>query len=440
MMSPGIERIAAKAALDKELRFDCLAHHVTPELVHNHLRRIPLGTATGIDKITADEARTSFGDWVQPMLDQMHKKSYRAPPVKRVYIPKPGKTAKRPIGIPCIADRALQGAVTSVLNGIYEQDFLPCSYGGRPGRGAHQALANLKETTNLKGIAYVYEADLKNFFGSLDHQWLMKFINHRIGDPRILTLVRRWLRAGVIEDGRLYETLEGTPQGGPFSVLASNIYLHYVLDLWFERVVRPRLAGQAYLIRYIDDFVVCFQNKEDATRFEAALKSRLAKFSLSLEPSKTRLTAFGFVAAKRANQSGKKLNTIYFLGFNLICSRNHKGRFVIRFRTEKTRIKRVLRKLKDLMRSVMHEPLKDQQKRINMILVGFYRYFGLSSNLEVLWTIRERAKTLWKKFLSRRSQKGQLSWEAFDKIFDHHPFAQPKVYLSYRQMSDMAKL
>jgi group II intron reverse transcriptase/maturase len=205
----------------------------------------------------------------------VHRKGYQAPPIRRVYIPKPGKQEKRPLGVPCVADRALQRSAAQVLSAIYEQDFLPCSFGGRPGLGAHHALATLHEVISGHKVGGVLEADLKNFFGSLDHGWLFRFVDHRVGDPRLLSLIRRWLKAGILENGEIHPNEEGTPQGGSISVLRRNVYLHYVLDLWVERVVKPRLQGEAYWVRYLDDFVVCFQFRADALRVQEALRKRL---------------------------------------------------------------------------------------------------------------------------------------------------------------------
>lgn len=246
-METKLERIADKARKDTNLKFTSIAHHVTKELICESLNHISSKTATGIDGIDVDKAKASFDIWVNEMIALIHRKGYKPPAVKRVWIPKPGKVEKRPIGIPCVADRALQRSVSTVLSAIYEQDFLDCSFGGRPGRGAHNALATLNEIISGKKVSWVFEADLKNYFGSLDQGWLLKFVEHRVGDPRILNLIRRWLKAGVIEDGKYEINETGTPQGGSISVLLSNIYLHYVLDLWFEKIVKPRLEGECYL-------------------------------------------------------------------------------------------------------------------------------------------------------------------------------------------------
>ncbi len=304
-MITGLERIAEKARKEPKLRFTSLAHHVTEGRVWDGLCHIPANSAPGCDGKTVAEEKETFGEWIGPMLRSVHRKGYRPPPIRRVYIPKPGKQEKRPLGVPCIADRALQRSVAEVLTVIYEQEFLPCSFGGRKGLGAHHALGTLNEVIAGKKVGWVLEADLKNFFGSLDHGWLLRFVEHRVGDLRIISLIRRWLKAGVMEDGELYPSDEGTPQGGSISVLLSNVYLHYVLDLWFDRVVKPRLRGEAYLVRYIDDFVVCFQYRQDAIRVQDALRKRLAKFTLVLEPTKTKLVEFGRFAQRYAPKRGR---------------------------------------------------------------------------------------------------------------------------------------
>jgi RNA-directed DNA polymerase len=252
VMATGLERIAAKARGEPKLRLTSLAHHLTRERVWENLCQIPSNSAPGVDGQTVTEAKKDFEAWIEPMLQAVHRKGYQAPPIRRVYIPKPGKQEKRPLGVPCVADRALQRSVAQVLSAIYEQDFLPCSFGGRPGLSAHHALATLNEVIAGRKVGWVLEADLKNFFGSLDHGWLLRFVEHRVGDPRLVRLIRRWLKAGILENGEIYPNEEGTPQGGSISVLLSNVYLHYVLDLWCERVVKPQLQGEAYLVRYLD--------------------------------------------------------------------------------------------------------------------------------------------------------------------------------------------
>ena len=344
------------------------------------------------------EAKESFGEWIEEMLQSMHRQGYQAPDIRRVYIPKPGKQEKRPLGVPCVADRALQRSVAQVLSAIYEQDFRSCSFGGRPGRGAHQALANLHEVIAGRKVEWVLEADLKNFFGSLSHEWMLRFVEHRVGDPRLISLIRRWLKAKVLEDEELHANEEGTPQGGSISVLLSNVYLHYVLDLWFERVVKSRLRGEAYLVRYIDDFVLCFQYREDALRVQDALRKRLGKFGLTLEAKKTKLVEFGRFAQKYASKRGRKRpETIYFLGFTLYCTHNRKGNFRVGFCTEKSRLRRALMRLQDQMRRMRHSPLGEQVERLNQMLRGHYAYYGIAGNLRALRQVHRAVECYWRK-------------------------------------------
>ena len=441
VMATGLERIAAKARSEPKLRFTTLGHHVTRERVWENLNRISNHSAPGCDGLTVPEAKEDFDVWVGPMLQSVHRQGYQAPPIRRVYIPKPGKQEKRPLGVPCVTDRALQRSTAQVLSAIYEQDFLPCSFGGRPGLGAHHALATLNEVIAGRKVGWVLEADLKNFFGSLDHGWLLRFVEHRVGDPRILSLIRRWLKAGVLEDGELHPNEEGTPQGGSISVLLSNLYLHYVLDLWFDQVVKPRLKGEAYLVRYIDDFVVCFQYRADALRMQNALRKRLGKFGLELEPTKTKLVEFGRFAQRHASKRGRRRpETIYFLGFTLYCTQNRKGNFKVGLRTEKSRLQRSLSRLRDLMRRMRHLPVREQVINLNQILRGHYAYYGIAGNLRALQKVHRFVERYWRKILCSRSQKGNVPWEVFHRIKERFPLQRPKLRLPFRELQALAVL
>jgi group II intron reverse transcriptase/maturase len=439
-MATKLEEIAAKARSETKLQFTSLCHHITRELVWENMQHIPTRSAPGVDNIDVKEARETFNDWIDTMLQAVHNRGYKAPPVRRVWIPKPGKTEKRPLGVPCIADRALQRSVSVVMSAIYEQDFLSCSFGGRPKLSAHHALSTLNEIISGKRIAWVYEADLKNFFGSLDHGWILRFVKHRVGDPRIINLIQRWLKAGLLEDNELQVSEFGTPQGGSISVLLSNVYLHYVLDLWFEKIVKPRLKGNAYLVRYIDDFVVCFQNHEDAIRFQDALRNRLAKFSLALEPNKTRLVESGHFAQQNAKAKGKKAETIYFLGFTHFCSRNSKGNFMLGRKTEKSRLRRSMDKLRELMHEIQHYGLKEQAKKINEVLRGHYAYYGMGGNHRSLWKIYRFSTKCWHTMLCKRSWKSYITWEKFTKIMDRFPIQQPVLKIPLVRIKSFAVL
>jgi RNA-directed DNA polymerase len=441
VMTTGLERIADKARCEPKLRFTSLVHHITKERVWENLCQIPTKSAAGVDGQTVTEAKESFEEWIAAMMQSVHRQGYRAPDIRRVYIPKPGKQEMRPLGVPTVADRALQRSASQVLSAIYEQDFLPCSFGGRPGRGAHQALATLHERIAGGKIEWVLEADLKNFFGSLSHEWMLRFVEHRVGDQRLISLIRRWLKAGVLENGEVHPSEEGTPQGGSVSVLLSNVYLHYVLDLWFERAVKPRLLGEACMVRYIDDFVLCFQYRADALRAQEALEKRLRKFSLSLEPKKTKLVEFGRFAHRHASKRGRKRpQTIYFLGFTLYCTRNRKGNFRIGMRTEKTRLRRALTRLQDQMRQVRHMSLQDQVNHLNHMLRGHYAYYGIGGNIRALQRVHRAVERYWRKMLSSRSWHGTVYWKQFQRIKEQFPLLRPKLYLPYRALQARAAL
>jgi len=328
----------------------------------------------------------------------------------------------------------------TVLNAIYEKDFLNCSFGGRPGRGQHNALTTLDEIIGRMKVNWVLEADLKNYFGSLDHGWLLRFVEHRVGDPRILSLIRKWLRAGVMEEGEYEESEVGTPQGGSISVLLSNLYLHYVLDLWFEKAIKPRLGGECHLIRFIDDFIVCFENRSDAERFMSVLEKRLAKFSLALEPSKTRLIEFGRFAERNARTKGRKPETMYFLGFTHYCTTNRKGNFRMGRKTERVRLRRSINNLQNRIREARHWKVGEQIDRINRTLRGHYNYYGMGGNYQSLAKLHNQAKLYLRKMLSSRSRKGYVTWELFGKIMEKHPILKPYIKIPFTEFKEYAML
>src|SRR5215831_13070840 len=407
-MATGLERIAGKARHEPNLRFTSLAHHITGDRVWRSLCQIPNHSAPGVDGQTVSEAKESFEGWIGEMLQSVHRKGYKAPDIRRVYIPKPGKQEKRPLGVPTVSDRALQRSTAEVLSAIYEQDFLACSFGGRPGRGAHHALATLNEVIAGRKVGWVLEADLKNFFGSLDHDWLLQFVQHRVGDPRLISLIRRWLRAGVLEEG----------------------------------VAKPRLRGEAYLVRYIDDFVVCFQYREDALRLQEALRKRLGKFGLTLEPTKTKLVEFGRFAQQHASRHGRKRpETIYFLGFTLYCTRNLKGNFKVGMRTEKSRLRRSLMSLCDQMRQIRHLSIQEQVDALNLILRGHYAYYGVAGNIRALQRVHRFVERYWRKMLCSRSWAGRhLTWAAFNRLKARVPLLRPRLRLPYRALQALVVL
>lgn len=440
IMTTNVPKIANKARENRKLVFTSLAHHITTQGLWECLTSIPKGSGVGIDQQDVASAKESFATWSQEVLDSLHRRGYRPPPMRRVYIPKPGSEKKRPISIPTLQDRSLQKATSQVLNSIYEQDFLPCSYGGRPKRSAHHALADLQTAIGSKKVSWVFEADLKDFFGSLNHEWVERFLRQRVGDPRIITLVRRWLKAGVMEEGQHLVPTQGTAQGGPISVLISNIYLHYVLDLWIEKVVRPKLKGEMYYIRYLDDFVLCFQYRSDAVRFQEVLPKRLEKFSLALEPTKTKLIEFGRFAKRDACRKGFKVATFTFLGITLFCDRNQRGRFKVGMKTDKSRLRRSKAKMKTVLLRIRHRPIREQSKRLNVMLRGHYQYYGVAGNIRCLDHFLNFTVRSWRKALSTRSQNGKVTWEKFNRILKIFPLPQPKLSLTYKEMERIATL
>lgn len=327
-----------------------------------------------------------------------------------------------------------------MLSAIYEEDLLPCSFGGRPKLSAHHTLSTLNEIISGKKVGWVYEADLKNFFGSLEHGSLLPFVEHRVGEPRTLSRIKRWRKAGVMEGNQLQMSEGGTPQGGSVSVLLSNVYLHYVLDLGFEKVVKPRLRGEAYLVRYIDNFVVCFQYRSEARRFQQVLIKRLGRFGLTLEPSKTRLVEFGRYAQRDAKKWNRKMETIYFLGYTHYCTRNRKGNFMVGRKTEKSRMSRSIKKLRQHRGNIRHPPLKDQAETMNQLLCGDYAYYGLGGNHRALWAIYRIAEKYRYKMLRSRCRKSNMTWERFNHLKEYYPLPLPKLRLSFYQMKAMAVL
>jgi RNA-directed DNA polymerase len=427
------ERIAELAKQSPQMGFTSLAHHINLKWLHEaYLRTRPDG-APGVDGQTILDFNKHLGDNLRALLEQAKAGTYRAPPVRRAHIPKGTGPETRPIGIPTFADKVLQRAVVMALEPIYEQDFLDCSYGFRPGRSAHQALQALWEQTTAMRGGWILEVDIQKFFDTLDHAHLREFLERRVRDGVLLRLIGKWLNAGVLEDGCLTKPDEGTPQGGVISPLLANIYLHYVLDVWFEEEVQPRLRGQAFLIRYADDFVIGFACEEDARRVLEVLPKRFGKFGLTLHPEKTRLVPFQ-KPGSRDQQAQAPPGTFDLLGLTHHWGLSHRGFWVVKRRTACDRFKRALTKIAAWCRAHLHEPVREQCRKLRQKLHGHFGYYGITGNAEALQRFRREVLVLWRKWLSRRHRHGLMSWPVFCRLLERYPLPRATVVHSiYRR-------
>lgn len=399
------------------MRFTTLWHHVYNV---DHLRavffRLRKDAAPGVDGQTWAEYAANLEENLQDLADRLRRGAYRAKPVRRVYIPKPDGR-QRPLGIPTLEDKLVQGLTKAVLEQIYEVDFLGFSYGCRPGRSPHRALDALVVGIERRKVNWVLDADISGFFDAIDHDCLLRLVEHRIGDQRVLRHIKKWLKAGVLEDGKKAQTERGTPQGGSISPLLANVYLHYVLDLWVEEWRRKHAHGDVIIVRYVDDFVLGFQHREDATRCLAALKERLARFHLELHPDKTRLVEFGrFAAENRERRTAGKPETFDFLGFTHYCGETRTGRFQVSRKTRRKTVVAKLAVLKERIRRRMHDPVPKTGAWLTKVLEGHYRYYGVPGNSAAMTLFRDRVTRHWRRALSRRSQKGYVNWDRMQRL------------------------
>lgn len=411
-------------------------HHLTAPLIEECLSKIPRSSATGTDGMTRKQAQENISWLLPPILQQIHQGNYEAPPVRRVHIPKAdGK--QRPIGVPQIVDRSIQAATSRILNEIYEQDFLPCSFGFRPNLGCHHALATIEKLLTDWKMNYAFEVDIRDFFGSLNHEWLRKFLELRIGDERVLKLIQAWLKAGVVERGQWKPaTDEGTPQGGSISPLLANIYLHYVLDLWFEKKIQKQLRRKARLVRYADDFVVLFQDPQDLEDFKVLLRTRLAQFGLEIAEEKTHTTDL----TPRSNGGGER-RRITFLGFNIYRAINRKRTgWKVVFQTEGKRFTRAKAAMKETLWRIMHWEVEKQAERINAILSGHFNYYGLAGNGTRLQCFHLETTRYWRRCLSRRSQNGKMNWMRMREIAKQHRLRAPRICIPYSSLASYVRL
>jgi len=426
-VSTKLQRIAELARRSPSTALTTLAHHIDVDFLREAYRRTRKDGAPGVDRQTAEEYARNLEANLQALLDRFKSGTYRAPPVKRVHIPKGDGSRTRPIGIPTFEDKVLQRAVAMVLEAIYEQEFLDCSYGFRPNRSAHQALDALWKTlTEMKG-GWVLEVDIKGFFDSLDHGHLRGFLDQRVRDGVLRRAIDKWLKAGVMEGGLLTHPDTGTPQGGVVSPLLANVYLHEVLDRWFETQVRPRLAGRAVLIRYADDFVIALSAEADARRVLEVLPKRFGKYGLTLHPEKTRLVRFRRPTSPDGGKRDARPGTFDLLGFTHYWGRSLRGYMVLKRQTAKGRIHRSLKQVAQWCRVNRHQSIVEQQRSLNLKLRGHYSYYGITGNFRVLARFQWGVQSAWCKWLNRRSQKSGMTWARFCALLKRYPLAPPRV-------------
>lgn len=412
-LSTKLQRIGELAEKDQAIRFTSLAHLLTPEHLEKSFRKLNQRGAAGVDGMTIKKYKEKLVWNIESLYEELKSGKYRATSVRRKYISKAnGKL--RPLGIPTVKDRIVQRAVGEIISRIYEPYFIENSYGFRPGRSCHDAIKALKKAARSKRSNYVVEADIKSFFDTVNHDWMMKFLSHRIADKQILKLIKKWLNAGHMEKGVVCRDEEGTPQGGPISPLLANIYLHYVLDLWFEKKFRKSCRGKAVLVRYADDFVVCFENKEEAERFLKEMEARFAAFNLTLAVDKTQLIEFSKQSKHNGTKGERSAKTTFdFLGFTHYMRRKRNGKYTVASKPSSKSRNKFLKSIKGWLRDNINSNVWYQAFSLRKKLFGYYNYFGLKYCKPSLEHVRFHVERIWLKLLRRRSHKHDLSWEKY---------------------------
>ena len=423
-------RIAFLARQSPEMAFTSIAYLMDIDWLKEAYRRTRKDGAIGVDGVTAAEYEQDLEDNLQSLLDRAKSGTYKAPPVRRVHIPKGGSTTEtRPIGIPTLEDKILQRAVVMLLDPIYEQDFLDCSYGFRRGRSAHDALTSFRDQTmscRPKGVT-VLEVDIRKFFDNLDHQYLRQFLRLRVRDGVLLRLIDKWLKAGVMEDGNVSYPESGSPQGGVISPLISNVFLHYVLDVWFEQEVKPRLRGKAFLIRYADDFVVGLRDRRDADRVMDVIPKRFGKYGLTVHPTKTKLVPFCPPSSRTKGDNDARPGTFDLLGFTHYWGVSLKGYWVVKLKTAKDRFTRAVRSIDKWCHDNRHLSLAEQQHKLNQKLRGHYAYYGVTGNSGSINGFRQEVENRWRKWLNRRNNIRSMHWQKFCALLRRYPLAPARA-------------
>jgi RNA-directed DNA polymerase len=415
-VTQGLDRVRQAAKARKKERFTALLHHVSVDLLKAAYSWLKRDAAPGVDEVTWRQYRQDLEVNIAGLHARVHRGAYRALPSRRQYIAKPDGR-QRPLGIAALEDKIVQRALVEVLNAIYEEDFLGFSYGFRAGRGQHDALDALATGITCAKVNWILDADVAGFFDAVSHDWLVRFLEHRVGDPRVIRLIGKWLKAGVMEEELLVATEAGTPQGAVVSPLLANIYLHYVFDLWANRWREHKARGQVIIVRYADDIVVGFEHEAEAQRFLVDLRARVGNFALSLHPDKTRLIEFGRAAAQnRARRGLGKPETFNFLGFTHICGRSRRGAFQLKRKSRRDRMRVKLREIKDVLRRRMHDPIPEQGRWLRQVVRGYFNYHAVPTNAQSLGTFRYHVVQLWRRTLQRRSQKDRTTWERISQL------------------------
>ncbi|MGF6227578.1 RNA-directed DNA polymerase [Inquilinus ginsengisoli] len=415
-VSQALDRIRQAARQRKKERFNALFHHLSLALLEEAFFDLKKNAAPGVDGLTWQDYEADLERKLADLHARVQRGAYRALPSRRVFIPKPDGR-QRPLAVAALEDKIVQRATAAVLNAIYEEDFLGFSYGFRPGRGAHDALDALVVGITSTKVNFILDADIRSFFDTVSQPWLVRFLEHRIGDPRVLRLIRKWLRAGILEDGVVTASDQGTGQGSVISPLLANVYLHYVFDLWAHRWRRREATGNVIIVRYADDIVVGFEHEADARRFLEAMRERFEAFALSVHPDKTRLIEFGrHAAADRERRGLGKPETFDFLGFTFICGRSRAGKFLVKRKTRRDRMRAKLQAIKQELRQRMHQPIPDQGRWLGQVVKGYFNYHAVPTNSQALVTFRFFVTELWRRTLRRRSQKDSMTWTRMTRL------------------------
>ena len=434
-METKLLRIAELAKSDPKMKFTSLAHLLNVQSLIQCHHELPNNKATGVNGTTKEQYAESLEENIMDLTSRLRSKSYRPIPVRRMYIPKLNSNKRRPLGIPEHEDKIVQKGIAKVLNAIYENDFLDCSFGFRPNRNCHDALKILNFYIEKRLVSYVVDVDIKGFFDNVDHKWMMEFLKHRITDPNLLRIISRFLKGGYMEESRRYKTDKGTPQGGVISPILANVYLHYVLDLWFEKVVRKQCEGQAYMVRYADDFVCCFQHKREAIQFYESLKLRLKKFNLEIAEDKTKVIPFGRFAENNAKRTGNgKPATFDFLGFTHYCGKSKQGKFRVKRKSSRKKVQGKLKESKEWLKSNRNKNIHLIMERFRRSLVGYYNYYCITDNSRTVNDFKEKIEILLFKWLNRRSQRKSFTWDKFRLFLQMFTLPKPRIRVNIYEL------